>query len=69
MSDFSLKLEARTASGKQVAKLRASGQVPSVVYGGKAEPVNTQSPLVETTKVVHGAGKHSPVHFKIGRLF
>lgn len=65
MSDFSLKLEARTASGKQVAKLRATGQIPSVVYGGKVDPVNTQSPLVETTKVVHGAGKHSPVHLTV----
>lgn len=63
--DISLKLTERTAQGKQVKKLRADGMVPSVVYGGKADPVHTQSPLVETTKVTHKAGKHSPVHLTI----
>jgi len=63
--DISLKLSERTARGKQVKKLREEGMVPSVVYGGKAEPMHTQSPLVETTKVVHKAGKHSPVHLVI----
>jgi large subunit ribosomal protein L25 len=48
-------------SGKKVAKLRQQGIVPSVVYGGKADPINTQSGIVETTKVSHQAGKHSPV--------
>ena len=61
MNEFSLKLDTRTASGKQVAGLRREGQVPSVVYGGQDVPVSTQSPIVETTKVVHAAGKHSPV--------
>lgn len=61
MSNISLKLELRTAVGKQVSKLRKTGMVPSVVYGGSAEPVSTQSPIVETTKVAHTAGKHSPV--------
>jgi large subunit ribosomal protein L25 len=64
-NDISLTLQERTAQGKKVAKLRADGQVPSVVYGGSAEPINTQSPLVETTKVAHSAGKHSPVHLTI----
>lgn len=61
MNNISLTLHTRTASGKQVAKLRKEGIVPSVVYGGDAEPVSTQSALVETTKVAHAAGKHSPV--------
>ena len=61
MSNISLKLDARTHSGKKVAVLRKAGIVPSVVYGGTAEPVSTQSAIVETTKVVHTAGKHSPV--------
>jgi large subunit ribosomal protein L25 len=64
-NDFSLKLDPRTAQGKQVAKLRKEGWVPSVVYGGKAEPVHTQSPLVVTTKIAHTAGKHSPVNLTI----
>jgi large subunit ribosomal protein L25 len=63
--DFSLKLDARTVSGKKVSQLRRDGLVPSVVYGGKAEAINTQSSLVETTKVAQGAGKHSPVHLTI----
>lgn len=65
MNDISLKLDERTASGKQVAALRRDGFVPSVVYGGTSEPINTQSPVVETTKVAQAAGKHSPVHLDL----
>lgn len=65
MNDISLKLNERTMTGKKAAELRREGMVPSVVYGGKAEPMATQSPLVETTKVAHAAGKHSPVHLVI----
>jgi len=61
MNEFSLKLDTRTASGKKVAGLRREGQVPSVVYGGQDVPLSTQSAIVETTKVVQAAGKHSPV--------
>lgn len=64
--DISLKLDERTAQGKQVKKLRSQGMVPSVVYGGKADPIHTQSAIVETTKVVNKVGKHSPVHLAIG---
>jgi len=66
MSNISLKLDERTATGKQVAGLRKLGIVPSVVYGGSAEPISTQSPVVETTKVAHAAGKHSPVDIVVG---
>lgn len=65
MNDISLQLNERTAQGKQVAKLRQEGFVPSVVYGGKAKPIATQSPKVETTKVARAAGKHTPVHLTI----
>lgn len=65
MADISLKLEARTVTGKKVAKLRQAGVVPSVVYGGKSKPFSTQSDFVDTTKVVRVAGKHSPVHLVI----
>jgi large subunit ribosomal protein L25 len=65
MSDITLKLDTRTLAGKQVPKLRAQGFVPSVVYGGHADPLSTQSPTVETTKVAHAAGKHTPVHLTI----
>lgn len=62
---ISLALESRTATGKKVAKLRADGYVPSVVYGGTADPISTQSLIVETTKVARQAGKHTPVHLTI----
>jgi len=65
MSNISLKLDKRTAEGKQVVKLRASGMVPSVVYGGQTDPIMTQSKLVETVKAVHHVGKHSPIDLVI----
>jgi len=65
MNEISLKLDTRTVAGKKVAQLRQSGFVPSVVYGGHADPISTQSPTVETLKVAHAAGKHTPVHLTI----
>ena len=65
MNDILLKLDKRSVTGKKVARLRGEGVVPSVVYGGKAAPITTQSLFVETTKVVQMAGKHSPVHLEI----
>jgi len=62
---ISLKLDTRTLSGKKVASLRKDGLVPSVVYGGHDEPISTQSLVGDTTKVVHAAGKHTPVHLTI----
>lgn len=61
MNNISLKLDKRTAEGKKVAKLRNSGFTPSVVYGGQSDPIMTQSRSVETAKVVHAAGKHTPI--------
>lgn len=65
MNDISLKLNQREAVGKKAAKLRSEGMIPSVVYGGKGDPIATQSPSIETTKAVRAAGKHSPVHLTI----
>ena len=65
MNDISLKLSERTVTGKKVDKIRQEGLVPSVVYGGKAEPLATQSQFVDTTKIVRAAGKHSPVHLVV----
>ncbi len=65
MSNISLTLDERTVTGKKVATLRKQGLVPSVVYGSGVEPVTMQSPVVETTKVAHVAGKHSPVDLVI----
>lgn len=65
MSDISLKLDPRTVDGKKAAKLRLSGYVPSVVYGGHSKNIMTQSRIVETRKAIHAAGKHTPVHLVI----
>jgi large subunit ribosomal protein L25 len=65
MNDFTLKLDERNMTGKKAGSLRGQGFVPSVVYGSNTEPRNTQSPQVETTKIAHGAGKHSPVTLQI----
>src|SRR5687767_8086069 len=65
MADISLTLEKRTLLGKDAKKVRKEGLIPSVVYGGKAAPISTQSPFVETTKIVYAAGKHTPVHVVI----
>lgn len=65
MNEISLKLDGRTVAGKKVSKLRQDGFVPSVVYGGQADPISTQSPTVETMKVATAAGKHTPVHLTI----
>jgi len=62
---LNLSLNARTIHGKKVAKLRREGFVPSVVYGGQADPVSTQSPAAETLKVARAAGKHTPVNLTI----
>lgn len=64
MHEISLKLTARETQGKKVAKLRADGVVPSVVYGHDTQLI-TQSSLSDTTKVVHEAGKHTPVHLTL----
>jgi large subunit ribosomal protein L25 len=65
MNEFSLKLETRTINGKKVSELRKGGLVPSVIYGGQDEPIMAQSGVVETTKIVHTAGKHSPINLTI----
>jgi len=66
VNNISLKLDERIAEGKKLAKLRESGFVPSVVYGGQDQPIMAQSPQVETNKVVHAAGKHTPVNIIVG---
>ena len=65
MNEITLKLDPRTLTGKGVVKLRQSGIVPSVVYGGKADPANFQVDSVELAKVVAKAGKHTPLHLEI----
>lgn len=65
MNEINLKLDQRELVGKKAAKLREDGMIPSVIYGGKSQPILAQSPSVATTKAVQTAGKHSPVHLTI----
>lgn len=55
-----LNLEKRDLTGKKLKALRASGKIPSVIYG-KAEPILAVSEYVATDKVLQSAGYHSPV--------
>ena len=60
MAEYKLTLEKREITGKKLKSLRASGLIPSVVYGGK-EPVLLSSEYVATEKVLTEAGYHSPI--------
>lgn len=65
MNYISLKLDERTAEGKKLTKLRESGFIPSVIYGGQDQPIMAQSKQVETSKIVHTAGRHTPINLVI----
>lgn len=60
-TNLTLKLDERTVTGKKVSTLRKDGVIPSVVYGGHADPISTQSAFVETLKLTKAAGRHTPV--------
>lgn len=64
-NSIALALQERTVEGKKVAKLRASGIVPGVVYGNGLTPISAQAPIVELTKVVRAAGRHTPISLTI----
>lgn len=59
---ISLNIQAREVHGKKVAKLRAKGLTPGVVYGHGIEPLAIQAESGELRKVVTAAGLHTPVH-------
>lgn len=60
MAEYKLTLDKREITGKKLKGLRASGLIPSVVYGEK-EPVLASSEYVATEKVLLHAGYHSPI--------
>lgn len=62
---ITLSVEAREATGKQVAKLRRDGLVPAVVYGNKFDPTNIQLAQQEARTLVARAGRHTPVELTI----
>lgn len=59
-----LVLEKRTAQGKQLKALRATGKIPSVVYG-EVEPTLAASDYNATVKVLNEVGYHSPIELDI----
>ncbi len=65
MSEDKLSLAKREVTGKKVKSLREQGLIPSVVFGGKGDPILTQSPYNETEKVLLSAGYHSPIDLDI----
>ncbi len=65
MSENTLALMKRTVAGKKLSQLRDQDIVPSVVYGGQADPILTQSAYNATEKALKIAGYHSPVNLEI----
>ena len=65
MSEDKLSLAKRELTGKKVKGLREQGLIPSVVFGGKGDPILTQSAYNETEKVLLSAGYHSPIDLDI----
>lgn len=59
---ITLKVDAREIHGKKVARLRAEGLTPAVVYGPNMDPQSVQADSGELRKAVLAAGKHTPVH-------
>jgi large subunit ribosomal protein L25 len=55
----------RETTGKQVAKLRRTGEVPAVAYGSQLTPKNIQFSQQEAQRVVKSAGRHTPVQLTI----
>ena len=64
MAEYKLTLEKREIAGKKLKALRASGMIPSVIYGGKT-PVLAASEYVATEKVLLAAGYHSPIDLDV----
>lgn len=65
MNEVILQLDKRSVVGKKTAGLRASGFVPSVIYGGQEEPLTTQSSEVLTTKALRIVGRHTPLQLSV----
>ena len=65
MSEDKLSLAKRELTGKKVKSLREQGLIPSVIFGGKGDPILAQSEYVATEKVLLSAGYHSPIDLDI----
>ena len=65
MSEIKLSLAKRTVTGKKLSTLRESGMIPSVIYGGKGDPILAQSAYNETEKALLAAGYHSTLDLDV----
>lgn len=66
MAEQKLALTKRTLTGKKLKSLRATDQIPSVIYGDAGmEPILTASDYNATEKVLRAAGYHSPIDLEI----
>ncbi len=61
-----LKANHRTEAGKKVRALRASGVLPSVVYGPKVENEQLSVSLSDFEKAYKQAGESSLIHLEVG---
>lgn len=68
MSDdaYTLQLEPREITGKQVKRVRAAGSVPAVIHDHGKASVNVQAPYLEMYRTYMRAGKHHPVQLVNG---
>lgn len=62
---INLKLDVRELQGKKAARLRQQGIVPGVIYGHGFDPILVQAEYGVVDKVVHEAGKHTPVYVTV----
>lgn len=65
MDKLILKAHGRDIVGKKVAKLRAGGDVPAVVYGSSIDNKNISFNLAEFTKLYQQAGHNNIVSVKV----
>lgn len=60
-----LTVEARTVTGKKVAKLRKEGLTPAVVYGSDQEATPVMASTMVVQKVWQSAGKRQPIELTV----
>jgi large subunit ribosomal protein L25 len=62
---FALEAQQRDVIGKKVRRLRASGQIPAVIYGPKQEPVHISIEWTQLRKTLLDAGGTHIVEIKV----
>lgn len=61
-----VEVKEREVIGKGLNKLRGEGQVPAVVHSSGKDSLHISGDALNLMKVYLEAGKHTPVHLKIG---